>query len=60
MKTDSNVTSSETDEEDTDEEENIINPHGIRMDRSSVSAEVYGIYNKKANFKPKIVAKSPQ
>ncbi|KAM3128696.1 cAMP-dependent protein kinase type I-alpha regulatory subunit [Paramecium bursaria] len=60
VKTDSNVTSSETDEEDTDEEENIINPHGIRMDRSSVSAEVYGIYNKKANFKPKIVAKSPQ
>lgn len=54
------MTSSETDEEDTEEEENIINPHGIRMDRSSVSAEVYGIYNKKANFKPKIVAKSPQ
>lgn len=30
----------------------------IRPDRASVSAEVYGMYNKKTNFKPKIVAKT--
>lgn len=32
--------------------------NAIRPDRASVSAEVYGMYNKKTNFKPKLVAKS--
>ncbi|CAD8203193.1 unnamed protein product [Paramecium pentaurelia] len=51
------VESSDDTESDEDDYELYAN-NPIRPDRASVSAEVYGIYNKKTNFKPKIVAKS--
>ena len=31
-----------------------------KMSRQAISAEVFGAYNKKEEFKPKVVAKSPE
>jgi cAMP-dependent protein kinase regulator len=53
----------ETDEDDEDDyletlPEKVVNKHARKGPRSSVSAEAFGAWNKKSEFKPRIVEKS--
>lgn len=47
-------------EEDSDEQVDDIQPKkkNIKQQRQGVSAEVYGEFNKKADFVPKVITKS--
>lgn len=49
-----------TEESESDDEEEEIQPQkkNIKKQRQGVSAEAYGEYNKKENFKPKVVPKT--
>ena len=46
-------------DEDEDEDEEVEQPKkkNIKAQRAAVSAEVYGTWNKKGDFKPKVVPK---
>lgn len=53
----------QSDESDEDEEDDIVaevqpKKKNIKAQRAGVSAEVYGQWNKKGDFKPKVVPKS--
>ena len=49
-----------SEEDESDEEEAEIQPKkkNIKKQRQGVSAEVYGEFNKKENFVPKVIAKT--
>ena len=49
-----------TEEEQRAFEEKMINKMKNQNQRASVSAEAYGVYNKKEDFKVKIIKKSPE
>lgn len=55
-------TSESSDEEDDEEDEDIeelpAKKMTIRQKRKSVSAEVYGMYNPKGDFKPRVIVKN--
>lgn len=52
----------QTDEDESEEEVDDIQPKkkNIKAQRKGVSAEVYGEYNKKGDFKPKVIPKNAQ
>lgn len=52
--------SHESEDDDDDEEVEEIKPKkkNIKTQRAGISAEVYGQWNKKGDFKPKVVEKS--
>lgn len=50
--------SDKSDNEDSEEEEVQPKKKNIKVQRAAVSAEAYGQWNKKGDFKPKIVPKS--
>lgn len=55
----------ETDEDDEDDymevlPEKVVNQHARKGPRSSVSAEAFGAWNQKSEFKPRIVEKSEE
>ncbi|CAD8182738.1 unnamed protein product [Paramecium pentaurelia] len=50
------ISSEEENQDDVDEMENTIKKE--QQFRTSVSAEVYGLYNKKEDFKPRVIPKS--
>lgn len=65
MKNEDKVDSEEDNDDEEDFDDNYLqklektkqkNPQG----RSSVSAEVFGAFNKKGDFKAKVIAKTPE
>lgn len=53
-----NRKSSVSDSSSDDEVDNVFVKKDNKLQRQSVSAEAYGKFNKKENFKPKIILKS--